>query len=169
MADRHFIRSFVVLAGAAVLAFTASMLQAAEISWRASSVQGPREPGANHRLGVAIFSGGEPATYHRRIVPASTPADGRMLIDVESTYRFADGSTIVMRSRETINLGPDNRHGADQWSGSGVITAGSGRFAGISGSFEYRARMGVDAGADGVLGDSFLVGKGSYTLPAAKP
>lgn len=141
-------------------------VHAADLSWRATSVQGPRQPGLNTRLGVAMFSGGEPATYLRRVVPAAPPLDGRMQVDVESTYRFADGSTLVMSSHETIHLTPQNAHGADTWTGEGQVVGGSGRWAGATGRFSFRARMGLDASVDGALGDSFLTGQANVTLPS---
>jgi hypothetical protein len=141
---------------------------AEDITWRATSVQGPRTPALNTRLGVALFSGNEAATYERKITAAAPPQDGKLAINVESIYRFADGSTLVMRSRETVNLTPQNTHGRDEWTGEGQITAGTGRFAGASGSFTFRAVMGLDKQADGALGDSFLAGQGRYQLQPAK-
>ncbi len=152
-----------VLAGLAPVGSAAQ-----DITWRASSVQGPRTPALNTRLGVAMFSGNEAATYERRIAAAAPPHDGKLAVNVESVYRFADGSTLVMRSREIINLTPQNTHGRDEWTGEGQITAGTGRFAGATGSFTFRASMGLDKQADGMLGDSFLAGQGSYQLQPAK-
>ena len=48
--------------------------------------------------------------------------------------------------------------------GEGRIVSGSGRYAGASGSFRFRAVMGLDAAADGMLGDAFLQGQGSLSL-----
>ena len=141
---------------------------AQEISWRATSVQGPRTPAMNTRLGVAIFSGNEAATYERKIAAAAPPQDGKLAVNVESVYRFADGSTLVMRSRETINLTPQGTHGRDEWTGEGQIATGSGRFAGATGTFTFRAVMGLDRQADGMLGDAFLSGQGRYVLQPAK-
>ena len=154
---------------AIVLAGLAPVGSAAEdITWRASSVQGPRTPALNTRLGVAMFSGNEAATYERKIAAAAPPQDGKLAVNVESVYRFADGSTLVMRSLETINLTPQNTHGRDEWTGDGQITAGTGRFAGVTGTFTFRAVMGLDRQADGLLGDSFLSGQGRYQLQPAK-
>lgn len=146
------------------LALAAWSAQADQLSWRATSVQGPRLPTVNTRVGVAMFSTGEPATYERRIRAAGAPADGRLAVQVESVYRFADGATIVMRSRETINLTPQGSHGRDEWTGEGEIAEGTGRFAGIQGRFTFRAVMGLDGQADGLLGDSFLTGRAEYML-----
>lgn len=152
-----------------VLAGLAPVGSAAEdITWRATSVQGPRTPAMNTRLGVAMFSGNEAATYERKIAAAAPPQDGKLAVNVESVYRFADGSTLVMRSRETINLTPQNTHGRDEWTGNGEIATGTGRFAGATGTFTFRAVMGLDRQADGMLGDSFLTGQGRYQLPPAK-
>lgn len=87
-----------------------------------------------------------------------------MAVDVESIYRFADGATLLMRSRETINLTPQGAHGRDEWTGEGEIAEGTGRFAGIRGRFTFRAVMGMDRQADGMLGDSFLSGRAEVTL-----
>lgn len=141
--------------------------QAEELSWRASSMQGPRVGGVNTRLGVAIFDGKEVATTQRRVESAGPPADGKLPIKVEAEYRFADGSTLVMHSRELITLTPAFTHAPGEWKGEGQIVSGTGRFAGATGSFRFRAIMGVDAKADGVLGDGFLEGQGSYTLGGA--
>ena len=152
-----------------VLAGLAPVGSAAEdITWRATSVQGQRTPAMNTRLGVAMFSGNEAATYERKIAAAAPPQDGKLAVNVESVYRFADGSTLVMRSRETINLTPQNTHGRDEWTGNGEIATGTGRFAGATGTFTFRAVMGLDRQADGMLGDSFLTGQGRYQVPPAK-
>ncbi len=141
---------------------------AEELSWRATSVQGPRMPGLNTRLGVAMFAQGETATYVRRITPAGPPEDGRLLIQVESVYHFADGSTLVMRGRETIRWSPQGGHvSGDTWVGEGDVVAGSGRYAGASGRFSFRAVTGLDTQTDGVLGDSFLAGKADIARSAA--
>lgn len=142
------------------LAWVVAMpVHADDLSWRAASVQGPRLPGLNTRLGVALFEPGGPATFERRIVPAGAPQDGRLAIDVEVNYRFPDGSTLLMRSRETIHLTPQGTHGRDEWTGEGEVVSGTGRFAGRSGRFGFRALMGLDAQADGLLGDGFLQGR----------
>lgn len=140
--------------------------RADEIAWRATSIQGPRQPGLNTRLGVAIFATGETATTVRQVRPAAPPADGHLEILVEAEYRFADGSTLRMDSRETIALTPAMTHAPGEWRGEGRIVAGSGRYAGASGSFRFRAVMGLDGLADGMLGDAFLQGLGSLSLPA---
>lgn len=155
---------FMVLATAVWM--VALPARADEVTWRATSVQGPRLPTMNTRIGVALFSNGEAATLERRISAAGPPAAGKMDVNVETTYRFADGSTIVMRSRETIHLSPQGTHGRDEWSGDGEVAGGSGRYAGIKGTFSFRAMMGLDGKADGMLGDSFLTGKASYTVTA---
>lgn len=143
----------------------ADVAHADEIDWRATSVQGPRQPGLNTRLGVAIFANGETATTVRQVRPAAPPADGRLDIMVEAEYRFADGSTLRMDSRETIALTPAMTHAPGEWRGEGRIVAGSGRYAGASGRFRFRAVMGLDALSDGMLGDGFLHGQGSLNLP----
>jgi hypothetical protein len=141
---------------------------AEEITWRATSVQGPRTPAVNTRLGVAMFSSNEAATYERKISAAAPPQDGKLAVHVESVYRFADGSTLVMRSRESINLTPQGTHGRDEWAGDGQIVSGTGRFAGATGTFTFRAAMGLDRQAEGMLGDSFLSGQGRYVLQPTK-
>lgn len=141
--------------------------QAEELSWRASSIQGPRVGGVNTRHGVAIFDGKEMATTQRRVEAAGPPSEGKLPIKVEAEYRFPDGSSLVMHSREVITLTPAFTHAPGEWKGEGSIVSGTGRFAGASGSFRFRAIMGVDAKADGVLGDGFLEGQGSYTLCGA--
>ena len=158
------------LFGLALIAATlfAPTASAEELSWRATSVQGPRTPGLNTRLGVAVFAHGETATYERRIAPTGPPQDGRLLIQVESVYRFADGSTLVMRGRETIRWSPQGSHASgDTWVGEGEVVAGSGRYAGASGRFSFRAVTGLDTQTDGVLGDSFLAGKADIARNAA--
>lgn len=137
----------------------ATAAPAQELSWRSSSVQGPRLPGLNTRLGVAFFVPDGPATYERRIKPAGPPQGGQLTIDVETVFRFPDGATLTMRSREVIHLTPQGTHGQDEWSGEGEVTGGTGRFAGRAGRFSYRAVMGLDARADGVLGDGYLEGR----------
>lgn len=148
-----------VLCALALTLGLAAAAPAQELSWRSSSVQGPRQPGLNTRLGVAFFVPDGPATYERRIVPADLPQGGTLVIDVDTLYRFPDGSTLTMRSRETIHLTPQGTHGADTWSGEGEVTGGTGRYASRSGRFSYRAVMGLDARADGVLGDGYLEGR----------
>ena len=162
---RPLIASLMLAAGFALLGSPAA--QAEELSWRASSIQGPRAGGVNTRYGVAIFDGKEVATTQRRVEAAGPPAEGKLPIKVEAEYRFADGSTLVMHSRETITLTPAFTHAPGEWKGEGSIVSGTGRFAGASGAFRFRAIMGVDAKVDGVLGDGFLEGQGSYTLSGA--
>lgn len=140
-----------------------------DISWRGTTVQGPRTPSLNTRIGVAMFGNNEPATYERKISAAAPPQDGKLVIDTENIYRFADGSTLVMRGRELINWTPGGGHTAgDRWTGEGEITSGTGRFAGATGTFTFRAVTGLDKQADGLLGDSFLSGQGRYVLQPAK-
>lgn len=152
------------LIGAALLVIAGTTpARADELMWRASSVQGPRSGGVNIRLGVAIFDNREPATTQRRVEAAGPPADGKLPIKVEAEYRFADGSTLLMHSRELITLTPALTHAPGEWKGEGQIVSGTGRFAGATGSFRFRAIMGTDAKADGVLGDGFLEGQGSFS------
>lgn len=157
--------SLMLLAGLASLVCLPA--QAEELSWRAASIQGPRAGGVNTRYGVAIFDSKEVATTQRRVESAGPPADGKLPIKVEAEYRFADGSTLVMHSRELITLTPAFTHAPGEWKGEGTIVSGTGRFTGATGSFRFRAIMGVDAKADGVLGDGFLEGQGSYTIGGA--
>ena len=143
-------------------------LAAQELSWRSTSVQGPRTPTLNTRVGVAIFGASDTATYERRVRPAGPPQAGKLPIDVEMVFRFADGATLQMRSRETINLTAQGTHGRDEWTGDGQIVGGSGRFQGATGTYTFRALMGLDGQADGMVGDAFLSGQGRYTLQAAQ-
>jgi hypothetical protein len=48
-------------------------------------------------------------------------------------------------------------------SASGKLVEGTGRFAGISGTVDFNGR-GMDAMADGNLGDIFATGRATYTL-----
>lgn len=154
-----------LLASLGLLAGLPSLAQ--ELSWRGSSVQGPRTPGVNIRWGVAIFSDGATATTRRRVEAAGPPSESRLPIRVEAEYRFADGATLVMHSLETIPLTPAMTHAPGEWRGEGQIVSGTGRFAGATGTFRFRAIMGMDPRADGVLGDGFLEGQGQYTLGGA--
>jgi hypothetical protein len=135
-----------------------------DIHWRSSSVQGPRTPATNTRLGVAIFGNAEPATYERKVSPVGLPVAGKLPIRAETVFRFADGSTLTMHSTETINLTAQGTHGRDEWTGDGQIVGGTGRYQGANGNFTFRALMGLDRQADGLLGDGFLTGQGQYTL-----
>lgn len=152
-----------------VLGLVPAVGVAEEISWRGTTVQGPRTPTLNTRIGVAMFGNNDPATYERKVSAAAPPQDGKLTINTENTYRFADGSTLVMRSRETISWTPGGGHTAgDRWTGEGEITSGTGRFAGATGTFTFRAVMGLDKQAEGLLGDGFLSGQGRYVLQPAK-
>lgn len=159
-------RSRAILAVVAACAAGVSPAGADELVWRSASVQGPREPGLNTRLGVAIFDGREPATTLRRVRPAAPPVDGRLTVQVEQEFRFADGSTLALHSTEVLTLTPQGQHAPGPWEGEGRVAGGSGRFAGAGGTFRFRAVMGLDGRADGVLGDGFLEGRASVTLPA---
>jgi hypothetical protein len=48
---------------------------------------------------------------------------------------------------------------------SGTFIAGTGRYAGISGTVLMRSVSGMNRMADGVLGDQFAEGRAEYTLP----
>ena len=48
-------------------------------------------------------------------------------------------------------------------SANGKLVEGTGRFAGISGTIEFKGR-GMDVMADGNLGDIFATGRATYTL-----
>jgi len=148
-----------LLLGAGLLA-GAAPAHGEELSWRQSSVRTEMQ-GLNYvRRGVAMFANGEPATLTFRGVakpPEGTRQDfsGRMLM------RFDDGATFTFDMQGATQYGPPGT--PPTMSASGALVEGTGRFAGISGTIEFKGR-GMDVMAEGNLGDIFGSGRATYTL-----
>lgn len=164
---RHgFVAAGVLLAAGAVLAQSAPA--PATLAWRQTSVLVERrmEGGASvsMRRGVAMFADGEPATITARLQPSGRPVDGRMTVTQEMRYRFEDGSSFAVRGAGVVRVNPDGSPIPGEVLASGEVVEGSGRFAGMSGSYTMRSRTDLPPRADGVLGDYFGDAEAKVTL-----
>ena len=134
------------------------------IGWRQTSVLIERQASVQTRRGVAIFSNGEPATIAVRLQPTSRPVDGRMSVQNEMRFRFEDGSSFLLRGTTLARVSPEGMPIPGETTGSGEFAEGTGRFTGITGTWQMRVRTDLTTQADGVLGDYFADGTGRYTL-----
>jgi hypothetical protein len=156
----------VLLAAGSALAQTAPA--PTTLSWRQTSVLAERrmEGGApvTVRRGVAVFADGEPATITVRLLPSGRPVDGRMTVVQEMRYRFEDGSTFAVRGAGTPRVNPDGSPIPGEVLATGDVIEGSGRFAGITGTYTMRSRTDLPARADGMLGDYFGDAQATVTI-----
>ncbi len=163
---RHFVRA-AALAAACVCGLVVAQAQTT-LAWRQTSVLVERrmEGGApvSVRRGVAVFADGEPATITVRLLPCGGPGDGRMTVVQEMRYRFDDGSFFAVRGAATARVNPDGSPIPGEVLASGEVVEGSGRFAGMSGSYTMRSRTDLPAKADGMLGDYFGDAEAKVTL-----
>lgn len=135
-------------------------VQAEEMSWRQSSVRTEVQGASYVRRGVAMFANGEPATLTFRGV-GSPPAGGRQDFGGRMVMRFEDGATFTFDMQGVTQFGPAGA--PPTMSASGKLLEGTGRFAGISGTIEFKGR-GMDVMTEGNLGDIFATGRAVYTL-----
>ena len=142
-------------------------VRAEPINWRQTSVAAGRDGQATLRRGVAILGTGEPVTMTVRLEALEPPKDGRMLVENDMSYRFDDGSTLRLKGRSAVAIGPDGRAVRGESRAEGKVLGGSGRFQGATGTYRIRTRTDVDAMADGALGDYFAVVEAEITLPRA--
>lgn len=134
--------------------------QGDELSWRQSSIRTEVQGLSYVRRGVAMFASGEPSTLIFRGV-AKPPEGGRQVFSGRMQMRFEDGATFTFDVEGITQFGPAGT--APTMSASGKLVEGTGRFAGISGTIEFNGR-GMDAMADGNLGDIFATGRATYSL-----
>ncbi len=145
-----------------VLALLAGMApaHAEELSWRQSSLRTEVQGLSYVRRGVAMFANGEPATLVFRGV-ANPPEGGRQDFSGRMLMRFEDGASFTFDMQGVTQYGAAGT--APTMSASGKLVEGTGRFTGISGTIEFQGR-GMDAMADGNLGDIFATGRAIYAL-----
>jgi len=134
--------------------------QGEELSWRQSSIRTEVQGLSYVRRGVAMFANGEPATLIFRAV-ATPPEGGRQDFSGRMLMRFEDGATFAFDMQGITQFGPPGT--PPTVSASGKLVEGTGRFAGISGTVEFKGR-GMDIMAEGNLGDIFATGRATYTL-----
>ena len=144
------------------LALLAGMVpvHAEELRWRQSSVRTEVQGLSYVRRGVAMFANGEPATLVFRGV-ANPPEGGRQDFSGRMLMRFEDGASFTFDMQGVTQYGAGGA--APTMSASGKLVEGTGRFTGISGAIEFQGR-GMDAMADGNLGDIFATGRATYAL-----
>lgn len=156
------------LVAGVVLAIAVPALAQTTLAWRQTSVLAERKmEGAvpvSLRRGVAMFADGEPATITARLVPSGRPVDGRMTVVQEMRYRFEDGSMFAVRGAAVARVNPDGSPIPGEVQASGEFVEGSGRFAGISGTYTMRSRTDLPARADGMLGDYYGDAEAKVTL-----
>jgi hypothetical protein len=144
-----------VVAGLSLLA--AGPAQGDEMRWTATSylVQFDKDTGSYQRKGLAMFAGGE-------VVPLSI--EGQMLSSeggiqtsrLRIVYTFDDGSTLVQEGEGRSERVSPTR--ALQ-SGTGRLVAGTGRYAGISGTTTSKGLAVTPT-------DHYTEFKAEYMLPA---
>ena len=134
--------------------------QGEELSWRQSSIRTEAQGLSYVRRGVAMFANGEPATLTFR-GDAKPPEGGRQDFSGRMLMRFEDGTTFTFDMQGVTQFGPAGT--PPTLLASGKLVEGTGRFAGISGTIEFKGR-GMDVMADGNLGDIFGMGRATYTL-----
>ena len=144
---------------------TALPARADEMNWRQTSVAVGQEGPTILRAGVAIVNGKQPATVSVRNRMKGPPQDGVLQLATEIQLRFDDGSTIVAQADGQVRLDPQGRPIPGESRSSGKIVSGTGRYAGITGTYEMRVRNDIDPKADGALGDYFATVTATYTLP----
>ena len=134
--------------------------QAEELSWRQTSIRTEVQGMSYVRRGVAMFANGEPATLTFRGT-AKPPEGGRQDFSGRMLMRFEDGSTFTFDMQGVTQFGPAGV--APTMSATGSLVEGTGRYAGISGTIEFKGR-GMDLMAEGNLGDIFATGRATYAL-----
>ena len=127
--------------------------QGEELSWRQSSIRTEARGLSYVRRGVAMFANGEPATLIFR-GDAKPPEGGRQDFSGRMLMRFEDGATFTFDMQGVTQFGPAGT--PPTMSANGKLVEGTGRFAGISGTIEFKGR-GMDVMADGNLGDIFAI------------
>ncbi len=138
----------------------AASAQAEELSWRQSSVRTEAQGLSYVRRGVAMFANGEPATLTFQGV-AKPPEGGRQDFSGRMLMRFEDGATFAFDLQGVTQFGISGT--PPTMTASGTLVEGTGRFAGISGTIDFRGR-GMDVMVDGILGDIFATVRATYSL-----
>lgn len=153
------------LAGGLLAVSAAAPAAAETLNWRQTSVQAGREGNSALRRGVVIFGNGEPALMTVRLTPLAPPQEGQMTVQNDLRYRFEDGSTLVLQSRNVVRVTPEGRAVRGESFSEGQVLSGTGRYQGAAGRFKMRIRTDVDPQADGALGDYFAAGEAEIELP----
>jgi hypothetical protein len=131
--------------------------QAAELAWPAVSfvTKMDQASGQFARRGLATFPGEVvPFTIEGQMLSAEGNAQ---TFRTKIVYTFADGSTLVQEGEGRVERQSPSRN---IQSGSGKFTAGTGRWAGVSGTTTSTGQGFYPSG------DSHTEFKASYTLPA---
>lgn len=152
----------------AVLGTTALFIAEAaadSLYWRLATVTVTMQAGETLRKGVALFSNGQPALVTVRLRPTAQPAQGSMPFSTDTEYQFEDGSSFTVRGQGVTKMTPEGVPLPGENRIEGRFIAGSGRYAGITGTVSVRTVSGLNRMADGVLGDSFGDAQAEYTLP----
>ena len=149
----------VVTLTAAAALLAAMPAQADTMSWTSTSyiVSQDRATGQFQRRGVALFAGGEVATF--TLSGQVTAFDPKALAyDVKIVYTFEDGSTLRQEGsgRNVVTTPPRSVQ-----QGAGRLVGGTGRFEGISGTTESTGRALTEW-------DAINQFKAEFTLPAKK-
>ncbi len=150
--------------GAVTLTAAAALLAAGpamadSMSWTSTSyiVSQDRTTGQFQRRGVAMFAGGEVATF--TLAGQVTSFDPKVLTyNAKIVYTFEDGSTLQQEGsgRNEVTTPPRSMQ-----QGSGRLVGGTGRFEGVSGTT-------VSTGRALSEWDAINQFKAEYSLPAKK-
>ena len=138
--------------------------RADEMSWRQTSIAVGQDGMTVLRAGVAIVNNKEAATMSVRIRPKAPPQNGLMPVATEMQMRFEDGSTIVYAGEGQTRVDAQGIPIRGEGKSSGRVLSGTGRFQGITGTYEMRVRTDLDRMADGMLGDYFGVVQATVTM-----
>jgi len=164
------VMKFSAKAALVLAAFAGSMLsanpaKAETASWRLTTVTATMQAGETIRKGVAIFSNGQPAFVTVRLRPTAQPAQGSMPFSTETEDRFEDRSSFTVLGHGVTRMSPEGVPMAGENRIDGKFIAGTGRFAGITGTVSVRTVSGMNRTTDGALGDSFGEAQADYTSP----
>lgn len=142
-------------AGLALLG--AGPVHADEMRWTTTSylVKFEKDTGAYQRKGLAMFAGGEvvPMSIEGQILASE---GGVQTARLRIVYTFDDGSTLVQEGEGRSERVSPTRA---QQSGTGRFVAGTGRYAGISGTT-------LSKGQAVTPNDHYTEFRAEYTLPA---
>jgi hypothetical protein len=135
-------------------------------TWGTKSESVPVGDVEGHTLGLAtrgafyVFENGEVATINTVSTRDLIKEAGPIMQYV--TMKFADGSTIIIKSRGTLGKPAAGSYSAGEWTSE--IIKGTGRFEGIKGTQSAKAKyLPVEKGE--VLPRGYGEGTINYTLP----
>ena len=113
------------------------------------------------REGVTILENGELAWV--KAVNMGDLIKGAGTFDIYATFTFQDGSTLIVRTKGTMEATPAGVSSAAKWTGE--IIHGTGRFQGIKGTQTSSGKL-LPPEKGEPLGKALVEGTFVYTLPS---